>query len=241
MIKQVEGKHIVFGKMNNEWNRFSSFSTFPPESKAMPLRLAQAGFFYSGYNEEAICFYCGLKNNIWRDDEAVLDAHKRLSPRCGFISGESTNNIAIHGHKTLTLKDVRSQKTDFDQHDLRHVETQNCSLSESARVDSKTENVLNNSQAKTQNMQSDEIIFNHASRKENDMVHASFTDGQVQLYPGVCDEKPKHPDYMLENIRLSSFSKWPVTGTLSIQPHDLARAGFFYTGMLKVLCGKFSG
>lgn len=209
MIKQGGEKHIAFGQMNNEWNRFSSFSTFPPESKAMPLRLAQAGFFYSGFDEEAICFYCGLKNNIWRDDEAVINAHKRLSPQCGFICGKDTNNIAINGHKTLTSE---------------------------TRIDSKTKNVLKNySQAKNRIMQSGEIVFNHLSRKENDMVKTSLTDRQLQLYPGVCSEKPRHPDYMLENIRLSSFAKWPATSSVSIRPDDLARAGFFYAGMFNVV------
>lgn len=39
---------------------------------------------------------------------------------------------------------------------------------------------------------------------------------------------PKHPQYSVENVRLSSYSKWPPTSTQ--MPVALCDAGFFYAG-----------
>lgn len=39
---------------------------------------------------------------------------------------------------------------------------------------------------------------------------------------------PKHLKYMTEESRISSFDKWPKTDM--INPVELAKAGFYYTG-----------
>lgn len=51
----------------------------------------------------------------------------------------------------------------------------------------------------------------------------------LNLSDNVISEKAIHPAYTLYQTRLDSFKEWPAT--LSQQPADLARAGFYYFGI----------
>ncbi|XP_060575408.1 baculoviral IAP repeat-containing protein 7-B-like [Ruditapes philippinarum] len=53
------------------------------------------------------------------------------------------------------------------------------------------------------------------------------TNGQLEYYPGISTERPKHPDYGIKSVRLSSFTNWNQG---IVDPTQLAEAGFFYTG-----------
>uniref|UniRef100_A0A8C5J9A3 RING-type E3 ubiquitin transferase n=1 Tax=Junco hyemalis TaxID=40217 RepID=A0A8C5J9A3_JUNHY len=60
-------------------------------------------------------------------------------------------------------------------------------------------------------------------------------DGQfLSVLQGIVSEEtavpnePEYPEMVTEEMRLSTFENWPQNS--SIQPEQLARAGFFYTG-----------
>ena len=50
---------------------------------------------------------------------------------------------------------------------------------------------------------------------------------------GIVTDRPRHPNYAVEAVRLNSFVNWPSTKEQT--PQMLAKAGFFYAGM-DVLC-----
>ncbi|XP_045202705.2 baculoviral IAP repeat-containing protein 2-like [Mercenaria mercenaria] len=101
-IKPVNAEYFDQGHvMNNEWSRYLSFLNFPKDSFLMPTRLAQAGFYYTGSGEKVTCFCCGIQNEIWSENETVLDVHRRLSPHCRYICGEDTTNIPTHDHSSM--------------------------------------------------------------------------------------------------------------------------------------------
>jgi hypothetical protein len=54
------------------------------------------------------------------------------------------------------------------------------------------------------------------------------TNGQLEYYPGISTERPKHPYYGIKSVRLSSFTNWNQG---IVDPTQLAEAGFFYTGI----------
>ena len=47
--------------------------------------------------------------------------------------------------------------------------------------------------------------------------------------------QPKHPQYSVDAVRLSSYSKWPIAS--SQNPAMLCDAGFFYTGTYTCMYG----
>ncbi|XP_053390831.1 E3 ubiquitin-protein ligase XIAP-like, partial [Mercenaria mercenaria] len=51
---------------------------------------------------------------------------------------------------------------------------------------------------------------------------------EIQYFPGITNEQPKHPDFATRSARLSSFSHWTL-GQM-ITPENLAEAGFFSSG-----------
>ena len=52
--------------------------------------------------------------------------------------------------------------------------------------------------------------------------------GMHQLTVGEHSSPPRHPEYQIYNVRLSSFMGWP--DYLVQEPHMVADAGFYYTG-----------
>ncbi|XP_013393218.1 baculoviral IAP repeat-containing protein 2-like [Lingula anatina] len=65
--------------------RLSTYESWPPEKDQTPASLAEAGFFYAGFNDNVKCFFCngGLKN--WEVGDEPWREHARWFPKCGFL------------------------------------------------------------------------------------------------------------------------------------------------------------
>ncbi|XP_060585987.1 E3 ubiquitin-protein ligase XIAP-like [Ruditapes philippinarum] len=223
--------------MNNEWARFESFKTFPEECPASALRLAKAGFYSTNNGQEAVCFSCGLNNEVWSDSEAVVDVHKRLSPDCKFINGETTENVSIHeDHKETQSgacggpEDRHSNRVETEQSQ----EQRNRQELSFDAVQSTTEH-LSSSSINSQESGQQLVIGNgyRAQHSEN------IPTDDIQHFPGIINERPKHPDYAIKSVRLSSFAFWPSTNVM--KPEDLTEAGFFFCGTQDLVRCFFCG
>ena len=71
--------------------RYGSFEHFLMTS-AWPHRLAAAGFYHSGPDNQVTCYSCGMTYSNWRRTDDPMDVHKRLSPTCRFIRGLEENH-----------------------------------------------------------------------------------------------------------------------------------------------------
>ncbi|XP_060575416.1 E3 ubiquitin-protein ligase XIAP-like [Ruditapes philippinarum] len=80
--------------MKYEWKRYESFNLYPLTAPLSPLKLARAGFYYTGTNQTVKCFCCGEQYDA-NDYEELNKAHQRNSRNCSFIRGESSSNIPI--------------------------------------------------------------------------------------------------------------------------------------------------
>ena len=71
----------------------------------------------------------------------------------------------------------------------------------------------------------------YAPHSDDPQATNDFNRLQNVLYisENVINEKAYHPAYALHETRLESFREWPAT--LSQQPADLAKAGFYYFGI----------
>ena len=89
------GEHVSPNEsMRYETLRFSTFSTYPP-NKPYSIRLAQAGFYYFGTNDEVACYCCGVRVSNWKEDDSPIDIHEIVSPRCEFIVNNGNVNVLV--------------------------------------------------------------------------------------------------------------------------------------------------
>lgn len=84
--------------MNYETNRLNTFANWPPSAPVDPIRIAKAGFFYTGSGTKVQCFKCGGKISQWNYGDQIMWRHRRLDPNCPFVV-----NPQISGNVPLVL------------------------------------------------------------------------------------------------------------------------------------------
>ena len=77
--------------MSHELLRLSSLSTFPRTIDVSMIRLARAGFYYTGQSSETKCFSCGITYTDWTSGDDPMTVHRRLSPSCDIVRHNRQN------------------------------------------------------------------------------------------------------------------------------------------------------
>lgn len=85
--------------MNIETNRLSTFTNWPASAPVDPIRIAKAGFFYTGEGTEVQCFSCGRKISQWNYGDQVMWRHRHMEPNCAFVQ-----NPQLSGNIPLVLR-----------------------------------------------------------------------------------------------------------------------------------------
>lgn len=85
--------------MNVETNRLSTFANWPVSAPVDPIRIAKAGFFYTGEGTEVQCFSCGGKISQWSYGDQVMSRHRNMEPNCAFVQ-----NPQLSGNIPLVLR-----------------------------------------------------------------------------------------------------------------------------------------
>ena len=55
------------------------------------IRLARAGFYYTGQSSETKCFSCGITYKDWTSGDDPMTIHRTLSPSCDIVSHNRQN------------------------------------------------------------------------------------------------------------------------------------------------------
>lgn len=81
--------------MNIESNRIGSFKTnlWPSNLKGLIFRLANAGFYFNGSDDEVKCFSCSIVLRDWQQGDSPKGRHKSSNPTCRFVKGIDVRNI----------------------------------------------------------------------------------------------------------------------------------------------------
>ncbi|XP_026319004.1 baculoviral IAP repeat-containing protein 7-B isoform X2 [Hyposmocoma kahamanoa] len=108
--------------MNIETNRLSTFANWPASAPVDPIRIAKAGFFYTGEGTEVQCFSCGGKISQWNYGDQVMTRHRNMEPNCAFVQ-----NSQLSGNIPLVLRQdcpndnmvisTATQQNNADTHD----------------------------------------------------------------------------------------------------------------------------
>jgi len=81
--------------MEQEMLRVCTLHDFPKQSGQSCIRLAQAGFYFEGNDDELVCFSCGVHIRGWIPSHNAFQRHRQMSSDCRFIqdlSNVQTNN-----------------------------------------------------------------------------------------------------------------------------------------------------
>lgn len=82
--------------MNVETNRLNTFTNWPASAPVDPIRIAKAGFFYTGEGTEVQCFSCGGKISEWNYGDQVMWRHRNMEPNCAFVvNPQLSGNVAL--------------------------------------------------------------------------------------------------------------------------------------------------
>ncbi|XP_047990044.1 baculoviral IAP repeat-containing protein 7-B-like isoform X2 [Leguminivora glycinivorella] len=65
--------------------RLATFAEWPQGRPQGPETLAEAGFFYTGQDDQVCCFYCDGGLGKWESSDEPWAEHARWFPGCGFV------------------------------------------------------------------------------------------------------------------------------------------------------------
>ncbi|XP_052106360.1 uncharacterized protein LOC127738903 isoform X2 [Mytilus californianus] len=72
-------------KMRFEWARLESFYTAPNTLGVSTIKLANAGFYYTGVGHNCRCTFCGFSYQNWNNGDNPKMIHRRFQPDCPFL------------------------------------------------------------------------------------------------------------------------------------------------------------
>ncbi|XP_012264181.2 baculoviral IAP repeat-containing protein 7 [Athalia rosae] len=66
--------------------RLRTYQGWPESLRQTPQMLADAGFYYTGVEDQVRCFYCSGGLHNWEATDDAWTEHARWFPKCGFVS-----------------------------------------------------------------------------------------------------------------------------------------------------------
>lgn len=105
--------------MNIEVNRLNTFTNWPATAEVAPIRIAKAGFFYTGRDTEVECFSCGGKISEWNYGDQVMWRHRTMKPNCAFVMNpQQSGNVPLLSGLDCSARPHRVQsESENRQHD----------------------------------------------------------------------------------------------------------------------------
>ena len=97
---EVSWSPSVYPKYKSYNKRLTTFFErfWPVSLNQDNFKMAEAGFFYSGFGDIVICAFCGLTLNKWLPNDDPITEHKKFNQDCKFLrlfqdKNSSTNRI----------------------------------------------------------------------------------------------------------------------------------------------------
>ncbi|CAH1265029.1 BIRC3 [Branchiostoma lanceolatum] len=233
--------------------RLSSYRHFPDSVPVSATRMARAGFYYSGTGDRVVCFSCGGGVEGWEYGDTAMGEHERLYPHCDFVNGRETRNkpllppgmfptpapqaaaaAAPAGRdysdflSPAQLDKVRRKEADLNDNNANSYRQPPLTRVNATNLD-RSDN--NNPAQGRDNPDSMLTIARQNPGLQNSLPVLQNTSYDIpDPGPGTPHERDIDPreQYKSEQRRLDSYITWPAWAP--IQPRELAKAGFFYTG-----------
>ena len=261
--RKVAGPPFKDGEeMKFEGVRVTTFIDWPKRAKMWPTRLAKAGFYYTGRQEQVACFSCGGRLNTSKAGNSPMTEHKCLFPRCKFVTGCDSTNVPLgetletptwcsgrHGNDSsnVPLGAARDIPDDAQRcrRDRRNRSANRRPVAASSRDQCDGSTSLS---CRTNEINQPYPRSQYESLPSSSDRHAP---GRSQRIPGMLagaaplvTDRPftsqDLQDMKLESKRLDSFMDWPHF--VGVSKEHLAKAGLYYLGITdRVRCAFCSG
>ncbi|XP_035664363.1 baculoviral IAP repeat-containing protein 3-like isoform X2 [Branchiostoma floridae] len=229
--------------------RLSSFRHFPDSVPVSATRMARAGFYYSGTGDRVICFSCGGGVEGWEYGDTAMGEHERLYPHCDFVNGRENRNKPLlpPGMFPAPVPQAAAAAAPTagrDYADFLSPAQREKLRSKEADINDNNDNSYRQPSSNTTNLgrpdnnnpprggdSPDSMLT--SSRPPNLTLQNNVLPNSYDIPdpgPGTPHERdidPRH-QYKSEQRRVDSYVTWPAWAPL--QPRELAKAGFFYTG-----------
>ncbi|EDV52193.2 death-associated inhibitor of apoptosis 1 [Drosophila erecta] len=223
----------IMNDLNCEEARLKTFTDWPL-AWLDKHKLAQTGMYFTHVGDKVKCYFCGVEIGCWEQEDQPVPEHQRWSPNCPLLRRRTTNNVPINGEALDRILppisyDICGANDSTTTVELREHAYAESHIPMSQLIQSIGVNTANASDS----------VAGIASPEPRPMVatHASTaTQANGDVQPETCRAPaasgnyfPEYPEYAVESARLRSFEAWPRN--LKQKPHQLAEAGFFYTGV----------
>ena len=181
-------------------------------------RLARLGFYYSKPSQTFVCFRCRQTFRV--DDElSGLETHERLC----------SSPAAATRSTALALQQQAACHND-------HKNSNSCFTATSSEVTSHTSCLPTHFDGIREETRSENINSINVSGEYSEVSNIIHNSSSTLRH------QPDFKRLKDETVRLSTFYDWPETAARIVEPRDLARAGFFYTGQIdRVQCAFCRG
>ncbi|XP_017127385.1 death-associated inhibitor of apoptosis 1 [Drosophila elegans] len=219
--------------LNSEEARLKTFINWPLEWLDK-RQLAQTGMFYTNVNDKVKCYFCGVEIGCWEREDQPVPEHQRWSPNCPLLRRRTTNNVPLNGEALDRVLppisyDICGANDSTTAVELREHAYAEGRIPTSHLIQSIGVNTAN-AAATVAGIATPPPMSSIATQAST----ATQANGDVQ--PESCRAPaasgnyfPEYPEYAVESSRLRTFEAWPRN--LKQKPHQLAEAGFFYTGV----------
>ena len=261
--RKVAGPPFEEGEeMKYEGVRVTTFNVWPRRAKMWPTRLAKAGFYYTGQNEQVACFSCNGHLNTWKAGDSPMTEHKRLFPRCEFVTGIDSTNVPLgeapqtptprsdrHGNNSSNVplgvaRDIPdgAQRCRSDRRN-RSAYRRPVAASSRDHCDGSTSlscrtNAINQQHPRGQYESLPSSSDRHAQSRSQHIP--GMLAGAAPLVTDRPFTNHDLQDMKLECKRLDSFMDWPHF--VDVSKEHLAKAGLYYLGIAdRVRCAFCSG
>lgn len=104
--------------MKFEHARLTTFQSWPSNAKVEAWKMAKAGLFHTGQNEEVKCTWCGCVFNNWQYGDQVMAKHRMASPSCLFVQNQSDNVPLIPTTAAVAVHENNSNNTGTGTEDV---------------------------------------------------------------------------------------------------------------------------
>ena len=103
---EVSWSPFVYPKYKSYNKRLTTFFErfWPVSLNQDNFKMAEAGFFYSGFGDIVICAFCGLTLNKWLPNDDPITEHRKFNQDCKFLrlfqdKNSNTNEINLKSIK----------------------------------------------------------------------------------------------------------------------------------------------
>ncbi|XP_067676813.1 baculoviral IAP repeat-containing protein 7-like [Haliotis asinina] len=222
--------------MRFEALRLKTYEHWMAIDRASPIRLARAGFIYTGNEDVVKCFSCDLVKGDWNKNMDPLIIHRELSPACNFCQGLSGVNVPVYVPEPAVYQEILSTlHRQYCGSNATAITSSNISHQLQDNPDFSSATFRQNQPTSTQTHFP--VVATDSGSAETSR-QAIGTAGGLGLGHD-SEATPTREEFApmkQEANRFSSFdTNWPRQNTPD--PRDLARAGFYFTGTVdRVQC-----